>query len=267
MGRVVGGLALLVVLATPSPGWAKQQGSTVTVVHGLPRFTADIYVNGELTLSGFKPKETTDPFELPADDYLIEIRDAGSAADSEPALSTEVTVPTGKNLSIVAHLTEDGTPTVSVFENDVSRIRPGRSHLLVRHQAQAPPIDVEVDGTLLFRGLASSEQASRLVPPGTAEVSFLGVDGESLMSAEPVELDEGAAYFLYLIGSSEEETLDLMVQAVAGLQTGPSGIATGDGGLAAEAGFPGWASFLMAASAAALGASILVQLRRRWASP
>jgi hypothetical protein len=42
---------------------------------------------------------------------------------------------------VIAHLDEAGPPTVSVFENAVPRIPPGRARLLVRHQAAAPPVE------------------------------------------------------------------------------------------------------------------------------
>jgi hypothetical protein len=267
MRRLVGSL-VLVVMTIPSPGWAKPNASLVTVVHGLPRFVADIYVNGELTLSAFEPRESTDPFELPSGDYLIEIRDAGSPEGSEPALATDVAVPAGENLSIVAHLTENGSPTVSVFENDLTPVQPGNSHLVVRHQAQAPPINVQVKDDLLLRHLASGEEAGKEVSAGSARVAFMGLDGTALVKATPVEFQEGAAYFLYLIGSNEDQTLDVMVEAVSGVQTPPSGVDTGHGGLAAEDGLPTWAWLLMTSAGAALAASALdLLLRRRSVRP
>jgi hypothetical protein len=84
----------------------------VTIVHGLPRFTADIYVDGELLLSGFRPREATDPLPLPASTYHVEIRDVGAEPDSPPALEADLTVPGGKDLSVVAHLDQNGEPTV-----------------------------------------------------------------------------------------------------------------------------------------------------------
>src|SRR5687768_6302297 len=74
-------------------GWAHAQAdSSVTIVHGLPRFTADVYVNGELLLSGFKAESTTDPLTLTEGEYDVAIRDVGSPADSEPALQDVITL-------------------------------------------------------------------------------------------------------------------------------------------------------------------------------
>jgi hypothetical protein len=46
-----------------------------------------------------------------------------------------------------------------------------------------------------------------------------------------VPLPEGAGQIVYLIGSADEGTLDLMVQSVADVATPPSGVLTGTGGL------------------------------------
>lgn len=261
MRRLASGLGILFIAAVPSAANAQPQNSTVTIVHGLPRFTADIYVNGDLVLSGFRPREVTDPIELPAGDYEVDIRDAGASASSDPALSAQITVPGGRDLSVIAHLDEKSVPTVSVFENRVSRVPAGKAGLLLRHQAAAPPIEVRSGGQALFR-VASGEQAERALSAETHELAVVMADGgDPLIEPTILELDEGAAYFVYLIGSSDDQTLDLMVQAVAGVQTGPSRVETGDGGLAAEPGFPAWAVALMAAAALALWVSARNLLR------
>lgn len=253
MRRLAPGLLVITfIAANPLVAQAQPGVSTVTIVHGLPRFTADIYVNGDLVLSGFKPREVTDPIELAAGDYEVAIRDAGAPKSSEPALAAELAVPGGKDLSIVAHLDESATPTVSVFENEVSRVPAGKALVLLRHQAAAPPIEVRSDGQALF-SVASGEQAERTLSAETHELAVAMVDGgDPLVEPTTLELDEGVAYFVYLIGSSDEQTLDLMVQAVAGIQTGPSGVQTGNAGLVAEPGFPGWAVAVMVIAALGL---------------
>jgi hypothetical protein len=261
MRRLLWPALLLVML--PTPAWAQQQTSTVTIVHGLPRFTADIYVNGDLLLSGFRPREATDPMELPAGTYEVEIRDAGASQDSPPALAADLDVPGGKDLSVIAHLDEAGEPTVSVFANAVPRIPPGQARLLVRHQAAAPPVDVQGNGESLF-AVASGEQVQRALPASELELAVTAANGDD-MAIQPttVELQEGVAHFVYLIGSSEEGTLDFMVQAVAGAHTSPAGVQTGSGGLAATPGIPAWAPIVVGAAALVLAGSALALLRRR----
>lgn len=95
---------VLVVIVAMAPVWAAFEAqarparTTVTVLHALPGFTADVYVNGKLTLSGFEPETATDPLELPPGRYRIAIRDVGAAPTSEPALAGTVTLKAGENL-------------------------------------------------------------------------------------------------------------------------------------------------------------------------
>lgn len=236
--------------------------SSVTIVHGLPRFTADVYVNGELLLSGFKAESTTDPLTLEEGEYDVAIRNVGSAPDSEPALQDVITLGAGLNVSVVAHLDEAGTPALTVFDNDMSEIPAGESRLVLRHQAAAPAVDVLSDGDTLISDVASGGEAEADLAVATHEVAVaLTGGGEEVVAPTSLEFGEGTAQVVYLIGSSEDDTLDLMVQSVSGLQSAPSGVATGDGGLAESPGFPVWAAILMVAAAVALVASS-VRLRK-----
>lgn len=264
MRKVLSLLAsLLIVVAFAGGGWAKAKAnSSVTIVHGLPRFTADVYVNGELLLSGFKAESTTDPLTLEEGEYDVAIRDVGSPADSEPALQDVITLNGGLNVSIVAHLDEGGTPALSVFENDLSQIPAGESLLVIRHQAAAPAVDVMSDGETLLTDVTSGNEAETNLAVATHEVAVAAAGGgEELVSPTALQFEEGTAHVLYLIGSADDDTLDLMVQIVSGLQSAPSGVATGDGGLAETPAFPAWAAIVMIGAAFVLVASSL-QLRR-----
>lgn len=266
MRKVLSLLISLLVAVIPAGGsLAKAKASSsVTIVHGLPRFTADVYVNGELLLSGFKAESTTDPLTLEEGEYDIAIRNVGSEPDSEPALQDVVTLGAGLNVSIVAHLDEAGSPALTVFDNDMSQIPAGTSRLVVRHQAAAPAVDVLSDGETVISDVASGGEAEADVAVATYEVAVaLAGGGEEVVAPTSLEFAEGSAQVVYLIGSTEDDTLDVMVQTVSGLQAAPSGVATGDGGLAETPGFPMWAAILMAGAAIALVASSVLLRRAR----
>ena len=149
---------------------AAQDGTgTVTVLHGVPDLTVDVYVNGDLTLEDFAPGTVTDPLSLPAGDYDIAIRPADAAADSDPAISGSTTLPAGANASIIAHLTESGDPTLGVFVNDTSEVAAGEARLGVRHTAAAPAVDIAANGDVVAEGLTNpNEAASTCRPAPTA---------------------------------------------------------------------------------------------------
>jgi hypothetical protein len=257
-----------VVLAlTGAPAaWGQADIATVTVLHALPGFTADVYVNGELTLDGFEPLTATDPLDLPAGEYHIEIRDVGSPADSTPVLEGTATVEAGQNLSIIAGFTESGEQTLNVYVNDQSSVQAGMTRLVIRHVASLGPLDADLDDASLLTGIANGGEAASVVAAGshTVQLSEAG-SADAAIGPVDVELQEGTSQILYAVGSSTDQSLDVMTQVITNLQTNPGGIGTGDGGLAARQGTDGFplASVVGAGAVLLLSSAWLVRNRRR----
>lgn len=249
--------ALLPMAAQAKAG----KNATLTVLHGLPNFTADVYVNGSLLLDGFQPESATDPMSLPPGTYDVAIRDTGAAADAPPVLKASLKLEAGANYTAVAHLTADGGHTVSLFKNNVSSIPPGKSRLMFRDVALAPEVSVLLDGNSTLKSGRVGTVA--LVVPGRHSVELVSDGGSALLPSQGVTLHEGAETYLYLIGSADDQTLDLMFQEVADVGSTPAGVNAGDGGLAAPEGFPRWAGALMGLSALLALACIRTLRRRR----
>jgi hypothetical protein len=229
---IVGAIAAGALLA-PTAALAQDGAGTVTVLHGVPGLTVDVYVNGDLTLEDFEPGTVTDPLELPAGDYDIAIRPADAEADSDPAISGSATLPAGANASIIAHLTEGGDPTLGVFVNDTSNTAAGEARLGVRHTAAAPAVDIAANGDVVAEGLTNPDEAVLDVPAATysAEVRLAGTT-DAVLGPADLTLSEGTATYVYAIGSAEDGSLDLLVQTVSGLHSAPEGVPAGDAGLA-----------------------------------
>ena len=68
MWKIIIALVALVVAALPATALAQSSDGTVTVVHGVPDLTVDVYVNDALTLGDFEYGTVTDPLTLPAGD-------------------------------------------------------------------------------------------------------------------------------------------------------------------------------------------------------
>src|SRR4051812_47893755 len=93
--RLAGAAALVAVpLAFAGPAQAAST-ATVTVVHGIPGTTVDVYVDGAKALSGFTFKTVTKPLSLPAGSHAIAVRKAGDPASAKPILSANATVKSG----------------------------------------------------------------------------------------------------------------------------------------------------------------------------
>jgi hypothetical protein len=259
-------LVLIAALALALVGGASAQNGngTVTVVHGVPGLTVDVYVNGDVTLQNFEPGTITDPLELPAGDYEIEIRPAGEAPDSDPAISGSASLEGGQNASIVAHLDGDGNPTLSVFGNDTSSVAAGDSRVSVRHTAAAPEVDVLANGDPLIEGLANADQQTASVPAGTYSIAVAPAgETDPVLGPTDLSLREGTIYAVYAFGSLEDENLDVLVQQIGSSPGSPAGVAAGTSGLVGDA-FPVWVALLMTIGAALLAVSAVgfVRVRR-----
>jgi hypothetical protein len=247
---------LLLALGGSGVALAQNDVATVTVLHGLPGFTADVYVNGDLTLNGFRPEEATDPLQLPAGEYHIDIRDVGASADSPPVLSGTATIRRGQNLSIIAGLTASGDLTLNVYTNSQKPVPAGKTRLVVRHQAAEVPLDVKIDGKTVDSGLSNGDDVSSLVASGSHTIQFIEAGGDaSVIDPLDVDLKEGTERILYVVGSAQNQSLDVMSQVISDMQTDPSNIVAGDGGLAAATGLPVYMLTLIVASLMIMAAS------------
>ena len=256
---VIALLAALAVALFAGPAAAQSGDATVTVVHGVPGLTVDVYVNGDPTLTDFAPGTVTDPLSLPAGDYDIAVRPADADPSSDPAISGSVSVPAGANASLVAHLDADGNPTLTPFVNDVSSLDAGKARVTVRHTAAAPAVDVRAGGTPVVEGLTNPNSESLVVDAGTvsADVVLAGTD-TVVLGPTDVTLAEGTSTIVYAYGSAEEETLSLAVQTITGLHSAPTGVPAGDAGLAAAGG--GLSTWILV-TAAVLGLALLAAPR------
>jgi hypothetical protein len=233
---LAGAVAVLTV-GVASPSQAADGDATVSVLHGVPGATVDVYANGDKLLTDFKPGTLTDPTQLPAGTYDLKVTKAGAAADSEALIeANDVEVPAGANVTIVAHLDADGAPVLTPYANDTSKVAAGKARLTVRHDAAAPAVDVRAGGTPVpvFTNLSNPDEDMAEVAAGTvsADVVLAGTDTVAIGPAE-LDLKEGTNTIVYAWGSAADENLALAVQTISGLHSTPSGVPAGTGGQAA----------------------------------
>ncbi len=220
-----------VSVAVAAPAQAADDAQ-VSVLHGVPGATVDVYANGDELLTDFEPGTLTDPVSLPAGDYDLKVVAAGDGADGDAVIEANgVAVPGGANITVVAHLDESGTPVLTPFVNDTSAIAAGEARLTVRHTAAAPAVDIRANGEVAFSDLTNPNEASADLPAGTisADVALAGTDTVAIGPAD-VNLAEGVHTLVYAWGSAEDENLQLAVQTISGMHSAPGGVPAGDGG-------------------------------------
>lgn len=239
LGTLVLGLGGAAALAAPASAADTAQ---VSVVHGIPNTPVNVFVNGKSTLSDFKPGTVAGPLSLPAGDYTVTVFPASDTKGTgTPVITAKATVTAGANISLVAHLTADGTPTITPFVNDTSAIPAGQGRLVVRHTAAAPAVDVRANGKVAFSNLVNPKEASADLPAGTisADVVLAGTDTVAIGPAD-VMVKAGAETIVYAIGSAEQKTLGVVVQTISGMGAAPGGVPAGTGGQAASVPTPVW---------------------------
>lgn len=259
------GTCSLALAATPAGAapTAEDDKAMVSVFHGVPGMTVDVYANGDELLPDFEPGTLAEPQALDAGTYEIQVFEAGADPEGDAAIEKEVEVPAGANATVAAHLNADGEPQLTAFVNDVSDVPAGESRLTVRHVAAAPPVDVRAGGTPVFEGLENSGEETVEVDAGTveADVTLAGTEDVAIGPAD-LDLKEGTSNVVYAWGSAEDDNLELKVQTFSGMHSSPDAVHAGGNGAAAGVNSSDTWMAGSAAGVLALAGGVLV-LRRR----
>jgi hypothetical protein len=239
--------------------------SQVSVVHGIPGQNVDVYVNGKKLLDSFKPATVAGPLSLAAGTYDVALTKPGDPVGSALLEDKSLKVPGGKNLSLVAHLDGSGKPALTAYVNDVSTLKAGMARLIVRHDAQAPAVDVRAGGKPVFTGLTNPNEKMADIPAGTVKAEVV-LAGSSTVVLGPKNLDlaAGKDTIVYAIGSADKKNLALVAQTIGGLGGTPNGMPAGSGGQNATGVSGSWYA-LTASGLLLLLAGGLTLVRRRTA--
>lgn len=207
----------------------------LSVLHAVPDLTVDVWVNGSVLLEDFAPGTLTDPLDLAAGDYEVVITAADDPITSPAIGPVTLTLAANTSYTAVAHLGADGTPTATLFTNDLSTIPAGQGRLTVRHTAAAPAVDILANGAAAFTNLENPNEVKANLPAGTisAAVAATGTT-EPVIGPADVTIQEGVNTIVYAWGSLEDDNLALAVQTISGLHSTPGGVPSGTAGLVAD---------------------------------
>ena len=211
-------VAQVVPLSAPA-GYAN-----LSVVHGVPGLTVDVYINGNLAIEDFAPETITPRMTMAAGTYDIAIyaANANPLAEAPAIVAHDVEVPVGASASVVAYLDGDGNPTAGVFIDDFSKSDAGDARVTVRHTADAPAVDVVAGGNVLFGDLENGEGDMADVPAGTYEITLDSPPGSGTQvfpasDSVSLPLAEGANTFVYAIGTFGDPSFKLILSVVDGI--------------------------------------------------
>lgn len=198
------------------------------LLHAVPGLTVDVWVDGAVLLEDFAPGTLTDPLDLAAGDYEVVITAANDPITSPAIGPVTLTLEANMSYTAVAHLAADGTPTATMFTNDLTTIPAGQGKLTVRHTAAAPAVDILADGAPAFTNLENPNEVKANLPVGTisAAVAAAGTT-DPLIGPTDVTIQEGVNTIVYAWGSLQDDNLALAVQTIGGLHSTPDGVQTG----------------------------------------
>jgi hypothetical protein len=226
------------LLAGSGAAQAATSTGVVYVVHGILGSPADVLMDGRPVANSAAPKTIVGPLRLTAGNHIVTLK----KADGTNLVSARFTVKAGSSSDVVAHLTADAamTAVVTVFVNDLSSVAAGKTRLVVSHVAVAPPADIRVDGSALFRNVANGESLSLVVPAKSYSADIVPTATTSPVILSPVllRLTPGTLTRVFAVGDSAASTTTAIVQVlkveVAGSGRTPGVVHTGDGGQTAD---------------------------------
>lgn len=218
--------SMLLVLAVPAMA---QEDARIHLIHGIPDTNVDVVAGGEIVFENFAFGETQDLSALAGATLEgLEVRLTGT--ETVAIDGGDVTLPASGNYTIIAHLSADGTPTLAVFENDLSAIAVGEGRLTVRHTAAAPAVDVLANGAVAFSKLANPNEVSADLGVGTisAEVVPTGASEPVVIGPADLGITDGTSLIVYAVGSLDGGSLTVLTEAISGLGTAPTAVNTGN---------------------------------------
>jgi hypothetical protein len=257
MRRALLALASLLLVSLFAAPASAQGGASVMLLHGIPGVTVDVYVGGEVVIPGFEPQAMQDLSAF-AGQTLTDIAVVPAGGDLADAVIEvpELTVPSSGNWTVVAHVTADGTPTVTPFENDTSAIAAGEGRITIRHLAAAPAVDIVVGDARPFTNLSNPNEVKADLPAGPLPAEIAAAGGDVLVSvadllgSEPA-VTEGANTILYAVGDLEGGSFALYAQVITGLGSAPTAVPSGNSPINEPAGSANLALIAVAALAGA----------------
>lgn len=221
-----GAAAIAAAIALAGPAQAAEGDAQLSVLHGVPGLTVDVWVNGDRTLDDFTPGTLAGPLALPAGAYELAITASDAADASAPVIGpVTVTLAASGNYTAVANLDAEGTPTANFFTNDVSQIEAGKGKLTVRHAAAAPAVDVLAGGAPVISNLTNPNEQTLSLDPGTISAA-VAATGTTTPVIGPADLtvSEGTHTVVYAWGSLADNNLQLAVQTIEGLHSAPGSV-------------------------------------------
>jgi hypothetical protein len=246
--------AVVMILALAAP--AAAASARITLIHGIPGATVNVEVDGAVVVKDFSfgDKVSLNAFSGTTLKN-VEVTSGGSIVIA----GGDIALASSGNYSVIAHLDASGTPKLSVFQNDVSKIAASKGRVTARHTAAAGAVDVLADGAVLFAGLTNGGQGKADVAAKTYALAVTPAGGGAAVLSANLGVGEGQSRIVYVVGSAGAG-YSFLTETIGGLGTSPSSVPSGNSPV--DNGFPMAALFGLVALALLGTAGGLTLVRR-----
>lgn len=207
--------AVAVTAIAPSTAGAQSATPSISLIHGIPGATVDLVVDGTVVLDAFTPGSIVDITSFAG--RTLENVEVLADGTGDPLIGPIATlaVPATGNWSIIAHLDAGGEPTVSSFQNNVADTANAQARLTVRHTAEAPAVDLVLGDQRPVTNAANGASAELELPSGDlVDASVALPAGAPILEITGVTLAANTNTIVYVVGSAEDDTLDVVVQVI-----------------------------------------------------
>ena len=266
MRKLLIALVTVAVAAIAFANPASAADARIHLLHGIPGVDVDVEANGANVFEGFSFGDTQDLSSF-AGATLEGVKVKAAGTDTVAIDAGDVTLPADGNFTIIAHLDASGTPTLGVFQNDVSAIDAGQGRLTVRHTAAAPNVDVLANGDVAFADVPNGAGGDADLPAGTISASVVPAGATEPVVIGPADLPiaEGSNLIVYAVGSLDDDSLTVLTESISGLGSAPTIVNTGNSPVDTAAGTSMALAFGIvgaAAMAAAVAVPAVARARR-----
>ncbi|MFP5487724.1 MAG: DUF4397 domain-containing protein [Acidimicrobiia bacterium] len=207
--------AVAAIAAAPSTAGAQSATPTISLIHGIPGTTVDLVVDGTVVLDGFAPGSIVDITSFAGRTLNNVEVVADDTGDTVIGPVATLDVPATGNWSLIAHLDAGGDATLSSFENNLADTEDDEARLTVRHTAEAPPVDLVLGDQRPVTNAANGASAELDLPSGDLTDASIALSaGSPILDITGVTLAANTNTVVYVVGSGEADTLDLVVQII-----------------------------------------------------
>lgn len=203
LGLIAIALLMALVLVAPTAAQSGDSPAQARFLHALPGAgPVDVYVDGQLTLSGLAFGAPSLYVQMPAGNHTVTVTQTGVTT---PLWQQVISPAAGQSLTLIVSSTSPLEFTV--FQDDLAPMSLGTARITAIHAISGgPTVDVVLaDGRAVIPGLVYNTPYGTLdVPTGIYEIAVVP-QGETVESAlvpvTPIALDSNTSYTLVAYGT------------------------------------------------------------------